>query len=167
MELEEIEALDAQPLQRALSLAPDALGPGDAAEVGVAPFLLPDQPALGEDVGPLTQRHADERLPHDFLGVAEAVGGGGVDPVDAQVERPADGGNRIGIVLRTPTGGPVGTAERPGAKPDAADRHLGRAEQRGRQRRCLRHSSSARTPESKRRRAKRQVLRWQKYRSLW
>ena len=157
MELEEIEPLDAEPAQRGLRLAPEAVGARDAAEVGIVPLAFPDQAALGEDVRPAACGDVGECAADHLLGVAEAIGGGGVDPVDADVERAADGGDRIGVVLRAPAGGPFGAADRPRAEAEAGDGHVGKAERHGREfRRGLRHSGPVDGPRLGRRRITRQ-----------
>jgi hypothetical protein len=82
--------------------------------------------AFVEGVGPLLE--AGEGATDDLLGAAEAVGGGGVDPVDAQLERPLDRGDRVAVLLRPPAELPAGAADRPSAEPDAGDLEPGRAE---------------------------------------
>jgi len=51
-----------------------------------------------------------------FLGVTEAVDGGGVNPVDALVEGGMDGADGVGVVLRAPCEVPVAAADGPSAK---------------------------------------------------
>ena len=53
--------------------------------------------------------------------MAEAVDGGGVDPVDAQFECGVDGGDRILVILAAPAELPVTAAERPRAEADGGD----------------------------------------------
>src|SRR5713101_2825698 len=68
------------------------------------------------------------RAPDDQLRTAEAVGGGGVDPVDAQLERAVDRLDRVLVVLRTPAELPAATSDRPGAEADARDLEAGRSQ---------------------------------------
>ena len=79
--------------------------PRDAVLVGMeeeSPFFaVPDQSALrGQDdlVAASGDGPADQ-----LLGVSIAVGGGGVDEVDAVVQRGVDGGERLFVVARRPT----------------------------------------------------------------
>src|SRR5207245_6601125 len=65
---------------------------------------------------------------HHLLRVAEAVHGGGVDPVDAALDGMPDGGHRLGVVLAAPAEGPSGPADGPGAEAHAADLHARRSQ---------------------------------------
>ena len=86
MDLVEVNGVGLEPAQAVLALA--ANGRFAQRVVDLA-LLMPDHAALGEDVGtrPLPVR---QRLGDDLLRVAQAVDGGGVDPVDAQFQRLAD-----------------------------------------------------------------------------
>src|SRR5581483_8210820 len=79
----------------------------------------------------------------DLLGATEAVGGGGVDPVDAVLERVVDRGDRLLVVLRSPAELPAAATDRPRAEPDAGDLKAGIAEL-GRFECCLVHGCSSR-----------------------
>jgi hypothetical protein len=68
-----------------------------------------------------TVAHALQRPPDDRLGMAEAIGGGGVDPVDALLERAVDRSDRLIIVLRPPAELPASAADRPRAEPEPGD----------------------------------------------
>ena len=68
----------------------------------LAVVLVPGEAALGEHVGALRARDLLQRRAHDLLGVPEAVDRGGVDPVDAALDRVADRGDRLPVVLRAP-----------------------------------------------------------------
>src|SRR5438552_13244271 len=87
-------------------------------------FLVPAQNAFRKNVGartaPFLQRASD-----DFLGVAQAVNGGGVDPVDAELQRAVNCGDGIGVVLRTPGKFPATATESPSAKADARNVDVG------------------------------------------
>jgi len=95
------------------------------------------QRRLREHVGALACVKAGGRAPDDSFRPAEAVGRGGVDPVDSLLERAVDRGDRFVIVLGPPAVLPVASAERPRAKPDAGDRRPGVAESGGFQGCCL------------------------------
>jgi hypothetical protein len=60
--------------------------------------------------------------------VTEAIGGGGVDPVDAQFEGVMNRGDRLVVFLGLPAELPASTADRPGAEADAGDLKAGVAE---------------------------------------
>jgi hypothetical protein len=64
----------------------------------------------------------------------EAVLRGGVDPVDAELDRVVDRGDRFLVVLRAPAPVVVRTAERPGTEADGGDLETGRAELDGSER---------------------------------
>ena len=83
------------------------------------------QRRLGEHVRPPV--HAFQRPPDDLLRAAEPVPGRGVDPVDAEVERPVDRRDGLLVVLRSPAEFPSAAADRPGAEADPGDLHAGRA----------------------------------------
>src|SRR5439155_12719572 len=74
----------------------------------------------------------------DLLGAAEAVGSGGVDPVDAQLERPVDRRDRLLVLLRAPAELPAAAADSPRAEADAGDLETGMAQLRCREL-CLLH----------------------------
>ena len=112
-----------QAAQARLALAADGVGLEALVDLAV---LVPVALALGEDVRPVAS--ALERPRHDFLGMAEAVHGGGVDPIDAAVERRVDGGDRLVVVLRSPGEGPAAAADRPRADADGRQLHVAVAE---------------------------------------
>ena len=64
-------------------------------------FFVPDQNTLGKYVwaqaAPLLQRAG-----YDFFRVTQAVDGGGIDPVDAQLQRAMNRSDGIRIILRAP-----------------------------------------------------------------
>ena len=60
-------------------------------------------------------------LGDDLFGVAEAVDGGGVDPVDAELDGAVDGGDGVVVVLRAPGEGPVAAADGPCAEADGGE----------------------------------------------
>jgi len=119
--LVEIDRIHLQAAETVLAFAAN----GDGAEFFPNfSFLVPAQDALRKNVGaraaPFLQRASD-----DFLGVAQAVNGGSVDPVDAQLQRAVNRGDGIGVVLRTPGKFPTATTESPGAKSDARNFKIG------------------------------------------
>jgi len=57
--------------------------------------------------------------------MAEAVDGGGVDPIDAKLQSAVNSRNRVGIVLRTPGKFPAGAAGCPRAEPNRSDLQIG------------------------------------------
>src|ERR1700736_1645984 len=57
--------------------------------------------------------------------MAHSINGGGVDPVNAEVECAVDRGDRRFVVLLAPTKFPAGTTDGPGAKADWRDEQIG------------------------------------------
>ena len=114
--LVEVDRVDPQPLQAVVGLTPYRVPLQAVHDPAVAAFK---QRALGEHVRSLGD--ALQRATDDLLGAAEAVGGGGVNPIDPLLERAVDRGDRLLIVLRTPAELPVPAADRPRAEADAGD----------------------------------------------
>ena len=56
--------------------------------------------------------------------MAQAVDGGGIDPVHAAIERRVDGGDGFVVVLRSPGERPSAAAHRPGADADRRQFHI-------------------------------------------
>src|SRR5205085_11882571 len=122
MDLVEVDRVDREPAQARLALTQQRVALQGLHGRAVRAFGLA---ALGEDERPLVE--AGERAADDLLGVAEAVLGGGVDPVDAELERAVDGGDRLVVVLLAPAPVVLRAADRPGAEADAADLEAGAA----------------------------------------
>jgi len=120
VELVEVDPLDAQPPERVLALAPDALGAQGPLRLRHGVGFVPLQAALGEDIRPLRRGQLTHRPPHHHLGMAQAVDGRGIDPVHAEPDRVMDGGDRIGVVLWSPSEEP-GPAGRPRSEADGRD----------------------------------------------
>ncbi len=113
MDLVEINDLYFEAAQAGLRLAPDALSLEPPIGGGAA--LVPDQAALGGDdhlVPPPSNGPAD-----DLFRVSQAIDGGGIYPVDAQIKGAADGGNGLAVILRTPAVSPPTAADGPRAQP--------------------------------------------------
>ena len=87
----------------------------------------------------------------DLFRVAEAVGGGSVDPVDAELERAADRRDRVVVLLWSPAELPAAASDRPGAETDARDLEARGAELRGLEL-CLLHRFSFRSGSARSRR---------------
>ena len=121
VDLVEVDHVHAQPAQAALRLLAHArrLQPVEDRALG---RVIPDQAALRR------QDHAIaaplERLADDFLRVAQAVGGRGVDPVDPRVEAGLDGRDRFVVVLRPPAEVPR-PADGPRAEADRGEVEVG------------------------------------------
>jgi hypothetical protein len=81
-------------------------------DFGDAAIFIPAHGAFGEDVWarafPISKGAGDY-----FLGVAKAVDGGGIDPIDTELEGAVNGGNRIIVVLRAPAELPTASADGP------------------------------------------------------
>ncbi len=87
-------------------------------------FFIPLQSALRENVrtraAPFLQRARD-----DVFGVAQAVDGRGVNPVDAHLQRAMNCGDGIGVVLRAPGKLPAAATKGPGTKADGRNLDIG------------------------------------------
>ena len=84
-------------------------------------LLIPDQAALGEDHWPFGCRQLSQKPADNFLGMTQAVHGGGIYPIDALLQGMSNGPDGLVIVLRSPTVSPTATAERPCAKAGYGD----------------------------------------------
>src|SRR5260370_21071374 len=87
------------------------------------PLVVAAQDALGENKRPRAAPYL-QRARDDLFGTTQAVEGGSVDPVDAQLQRAMNGGNRIGVVLRAPGKFPATSTEGPGAEADGRNLEL-------------------------------------------
>src|SRR5437762_2622209 len=87
-------------------------------------LFVPAQTALGENVRTWARPGAKRRR-HDFLGMAHAVNGGRVDPVNAKLERAMNRADRRFVVLLAPTKLPTRPTDCPGAKADWRDGQIG------------------------------------------
>ena len=117
VDLVEVDRLHLEAAQAVFHLAADLQqGAPDPA------LVVPHHAALGEEEW--LDRRLLHRLPDDRLGVAKAVDGRRVDPVDAEVDGLADGRDGGVIVLRPPGEGPVAAAYGPRAKSDRREPHL-------------------------------------------
>jgi hypothetical protein len=136
VDLVEVDRVDAQPLQARMRLAQDRVA-FQAVRDPLSRAL--EQRCLGEHVRALSE--SLDRAADDLLGVAEAVGGGGVDPVDAELERAVDRLDRLLVILRAPAELPATAADRPGAEANAGDLQTG-VPQLSRLEPCLLHDFS-------------------------
>src|SRR6185503_4306360 len=123
VDLVEVDRLDAEAAQAGLALASERVAPQRLQGRAVRAFRLA---ALREDERPLVE--ARDRAADDLLRVAEPVLRGRVDPVDAELKRAVDRGDRLLVVLLAPAPVVLGAADRPGAEADPADLQPGAAE---------------------------------------
>ena len=119
----EVDGVDAEPTQRAVARIADVLGP-PVPSVTVRRPVLEDETALRREHDPLApsrERAADERL------VCErAVHVGGVEVLDAEIDRPVDEARRArGLVDR---GIAIGPGQPHAAEPHGEDRATRREE---------------------------------------
>jgi hypothetical protein len=111
-------------VQGGFDLRAHGFGREDSSLVGHPVRLVPDEPALCEDVGSPALRHRFQSAANDFFRVAEAIDGGGIDPVDAQFNGMLDRPNRLLVILGTPAMGPAASAEGPGTEAHARYLHI-------------------------------------------
>jgi hypothetical protein len=112
--LVDVDRVEPQALEAELDFTQDRVAFEHVAYAAVAAVL---QAGLGEHVRSRPQ--ALERAADDLFGMAEPVDRGRVEPVDAELHRPLDRGDRQLVVLRTPGIPPAAAADRPGAQSDA------------------------------------------------
>ncbi len=86
------------------------------------PVFVPHQATLREHIRPVGA--ALQSTSHDLLGPSEPVHGRGVYPVDAQVNRAVDCGDRVLVVLRAPATSPVAATDGPRPEADRRDLHV-------------------------------------------
>src|SRR5207253_6929763 len=117
--LVEVERVRPEPPQTGLALAADRVGLETVADPAT---LVPDHAALGEDVRALA--HPFEGAGDHFLRMAQAIDGGGVDPVDAVVQRFADRRDGVTVVLAAPGELPAAAADGPGPETDRGNHEV-------------------------------------------
>src|SRR6267143_163108 len=98
MDLVKIDRVDLQAAQAVLAFAPDRSGAEFLSDV---PFFVPAKGALGENIGARAAPFL-QSAGYDFFGMAHAVNGGGIDPIDAKFERTMNRRDGIRILLRAP-----------------------------------------------------------------
>ncbi len=123
VDLVEVDRFHPEPREARLELAPERVSLEALHRRSIRPFGLP---AFREHVRALGE--ARERATDDLLRVTEAVLGGRVDPVDAELEGVVDRSDRIVVVLCAPAPVVGRASERPGAEADAGDLEPGCSE---------------------------------------
>ena len=126
MDLIEIDRLNAQSLQAGFAFAANRIGLETFADL--AP-LVPNSFAFGEHVRPLGD--SLEGSGDNLLGVPQSIGGRGIDPIDAGVEGFVNRGDRIAVVLASPSKRPTRPANSPSAESDRSKLQIGVAERFG------------------------------------
>src|SRR5579864_6236639 len=111
MDLVEIDRVDSEPLETAVRLPQDRVTLKAVHDPATRSL---QERSLGKHIG--TLREAGQGTPNDRFGVAEAVGGGRVDPVDALFEGVVNRGDRLLILLGPPAELPASAADRPGTE---------------------------------------------------
>src|SRR6267378_3149738 len=96
MDLVKIDRVHLQAAQTVLAFAADRSG---AEFLSGVPFFVPAKDALGEHIGARAAPFL-QRAGYDFFGMAHAVDGGGIDPIDAKFERTMNRRDGIRILLR-------------------------------------------------------------------
>src|ERR1700704_783138 len=87
-------------------------------------LFVPTQTALGENVRTWARPGA-QRKRYDFLGMAHAINGGGVDPVNTKLERAMNRRDRLLVILLAPTKFPTRSANGPRSEADWCDEQIG------------------------------------------
>src|SRR6266550_4535822 len=121
MNLVKVDHIDIEPAEAVLALAANGVSVQRAMDI---PLFVPAQTALGENVRTRTGPVA-ERGRHDFLGMAHSVNRRSVDPVNAQLERAMNRGDRSFVILFAPTKLPARSTDSPRAKADWCDEQVG------------------------------------------
>src|SRR6266850_491088 len=98
MDLVKVDRVHLQAAQTVLAFAADRSG---AEFLSGVPFFVPAKDALGEHIGARAAPFL-QRAGYDFFGMAHAVDGGGIDPIDAKFERTLNRRDGIRILLRAP-----------------------------------------------------------------
>ena len=130
VDLVEVEVVGTQPPQARFGLAQHA-GAGQAG-IGAPAAGAPQEAALAGQPHLPAQAVGAQRAPHQRLGVPHAVHRSGVDPVDAQLHRPHDGGRGERVVLPPPGVAPSGAAHGPGPQAEPRPAAQGRRGAAGR-----------------------------------
>src|SRR5579884_4225316 len=85
-------------------------------------MFVPDERTLGKDVGlPIPTAN---RFPYDLFRMSKSIDRRRINPVNAQVKRPLDRGNRFLIVLWPPASIPTAGADRRCAQPSGSCLHI-------------------------------------------
>ena len=115
--LVKIDGFDLQPAKAVFAFTANGIG---AESLGDFPFFIPAQNTLCEDMGARATPFP-QCAGNDFFRMAQAVDGGGVDPIDAKLKRAMNRGNGVRIILVAPGKFPAGTANGPRSKTDGRD----------------------------------------------
>src|SRR5271169_2350162 len=121
MELVKINALHTEPPQGCLAFFANRLRLEGSSRLRRRVAFIPDQATLGKNHGPLGCRQLSQQAANNFLGMTQAVYGGGIDPVDTMLQCMANGQDGLVIILRSPSVSPTTSAERPGSKTGLCD----------------------------------------------
>ncbi len=127
MKLVEIDVVALQTAQTGFDFAPDARG----CEVFSPPSLLVgERAAFCKDVDPVAL--ALQGFAYDLLSSSPAIKGGGINPVDAKIERHVDSADSFAFILWSPVDAPTGMrADGGGADTYAGNLKLAQAESAG------------------------------------
>src|SRR5713101_6745836 len=128
MKLVEINALYTQPAQGRLALSPNRFRLEYTTRLCHGVRLIRNQSTFGENQRTLGGRQLAQQASDNFLGVAQSVDRGRINPIDTQLQCMPHGGNGCVVILRSPTVGPSAAAEGPSSKPDRGDCNPARAE---------------------------------------
>ena len=92
VELVKVDTFDAEPAEGSFALFADGFRLEHALRLAHAIFGIPYKPAFCEDQRTLGRRKLAQQFADKLLGMAQAVNRRSVDPVDAELERMAHGG---------------------------------------------------------------------------
>ena len=121
MDLIKVDHIDIQPAQTVFAFAPNGFRLQVVMDISL---FIPAKAAFRENVRP-GSRPGFQRNGDNFLGVAHAVNGGGIDPVNAQLKSPMYCRNGRFVVLVSPAKFPARAANGPGAEADGCEGQIG------------------------------------------
>src|SRR5208283_2490445 len=119
MDLVQVNGVHLQPPQASLALAANGIGFETVADLAM---FVPNKAALAKNVRPLNDTFQGPC--HDLLRMAQPVDCRSVDPVDALIQRLADGRNRFAVILRPPSEFPSRSTNGPRPEADPGNQQI-------------------------------------------
>jgi hypothetical protein len=116
VELVKVDTFDPESPQRRIAFAANRFRSQVSLRLLHGIFFVPHKAALGEDEWPVGGGQRAQESANNFFRMPEPVNCGGVNPVDAQIDRVAHGLDGSFVVLRAPSEGPTPAADGPRSK---------------------------------------------------